>query len=209
MTTTALLTWRLPRAKGEGQQTYTGDWFPNHPLQFTTRLHYTSIQNNTIPNNALSFSSLPYFTLPYNALHTTMCYTTLYLLHYTLHFTALNDTTLICSIALHLNTKQYLTLAYLIHLFPTIRKLPYTLHYITLHTILHFYLPLLHFYFIHHSCIHSLTRSFTHYLFTHSSSIHSFSVLQQRTTSLSSVDSNRPSEELRCGHMLHLLDVTA
>ena len=57
------------------------------------------------------------------------------ILHFTLHFTALNDTTLICSIALHLNTIQYLTLAYLIHLFPAIRKLLYTLHYITLYTI--------------------------------------------------------------------------
>ena len=69
------------------------------------------------------------------------------ILHFTLHFTALNDTTLICSIALHLNTMQYLTLAYLIHLFPAIRKLLYTLHYITLYTILHSYLSLLKFSF--------------------------------------------------------------
>ena len=42
------------------------------------------------------------------------------------------------SVALHLNTKQYPTVPYIIHPFPTVPYVPYTLHYTTLHYILHY-----------------------------------------------------------------------
>ena len=110
-----------------------------HSLRFWTK--------NTPPNPTVyrKNSFLPYFTLPNTTLHTTLHDTTLHynILHYTLHFiashySAPHYTTLLCNVALHFNTKQYPTLPYIIHPFPTVPYLPYTLHYTTLQYILYY-----------------------------------------------------------------------
>ena len=128
------------RPGGEGQQKHTGYWFPHHTLHYTARLHHTSIPNNTLPNPSVSFSSRPYFTLPRTTLYFTLYDTTLHctIIYYTTHYTSLHHTILHyttpqrCSVALHLNTKQYLPYRNLHYPFIPYRTLP------TLHTTLHY-----------------------------------------------------------------------
>ena len=152
MTTTALLTWRLPYAQEERaakilvyrilvSSSYT-------ILHCMITPHFNTKQCLTKPYRILLFPTLLYPTKHYTILYTARHYTTLHynILHYTLHFTAphftaphytaLHYTTLLCSVALHLNTKQYLPYRNL-H-YPSIPyRTPPTLH-TTLHYILHY-----------------------------------------------------------------------
>ena len=165
MATAALLTWRLPYAQEErGSKNIPDIGFLI--IHYTTLHDYTTLQYQTIPYPTLPYPSLPYPNLPYQALHFTLhCprhYTTLHynILHYTLHFTAphytaLHYTTLLCSVALHLNTKQYLPYRNLHYPFIPYRTLP------TLHTTLHY---ILHYTSIFHSgrfpfCFDSVNRA--------------------------------------------------
>ena len=111
--------------------------------------HFNTKQYLTLPYRILLFPTLIYPPKHYTLLYTAHHYTTLYynILHYTLHFTAphytaLHYTTLLCSVSLHLNTKQYLPYRNLHYPFIPYRTLP------TLHTTLH-YIP--HYTSIFHS----------------------------------------------------------
>ena len=77
--------------------------------------HFNTKQYLTLLYRILLFPNLIYPPKHYTLLYTAHHYTTLYynILHYTLHFTAphytaLHYTTLLCCVALHLNTKQHL-----------------------------------------------------------------------------------------------------
>ena len=146
MATPALLTWRFPYAQEEREaakmyrilvsSSYT-------TLHCMITPHFNTKQYLTQPYRILLFPTLLYPTKNYTILYTARHYTTLHynILHYTLHFTtphytALHYTTLLCSVALHLNTKQYLPYRNLHYPFIPYRTLP-TLH-TTLHYILHY-----------------------------------------------------------------------
>ena len=104
--------------------------------------HFNTKQYLIQPYRILLFPTLLYPTKHYSILYTARHYTTLHynILQYTLHFTtphytALHYTTLLCSVALNLNTKQYLPYRNLHYPFiPCGLYLPCTLHYTTYYT---------------------------------------------------------------------------
>ena len=140
----ALLTWRLPYAQEERGSKNVPEIGSSSctTLHCLITLHFNTKEYPTQPYCIFLFPTLLYSTKHYTILYTALHYTTLHYniphntLHFTApHYTALHYTILLCSVALHLNTKQYLPYRNLHYPFIPYRTPP-TLHR-TLHYILH------------------------------------------------------------------------